>query len=92
MPSALRELLAGQSPMPSTAAQATPGAAGLQAPAPTPATACLSGGASVAGPRELVVDPATLAAKLAEMAAEHDVVLEVPAVRTVGAGLAAGAS
>lgn len=78
--------------MPSTTAQATPGATGLQAPAPTPATACLAGAANVAGPQELVVDPATLAAKLAEMAGEHDVVLEVPAVRPVGARHAAGAS
>lgn len=80
VPTALRELLAGQSPLPSTTAQRTPAGGGLLAPAPTPATAGLAAGASVAGRVELVVDHATLAAKLAEMAGQHDVTLEVPAV------------
>lgn len=70
--------------MPSTAAQPTPGGAGLLAPAPTPATAGLAAGAGGAERGELLVDPATLAAKLAEMAEEHDVTLEVPAVRGSG--------
>lgn len=77
VPSALRELLAAASPATSTGAQATPGAMGPQAPAPTPVT---GGRLPAAGEVGLAVNAATLAAKLAEMAEEHDVTLEVPAV------------
>ncbi|PSC70702.1 Bromodomain adjacent to zinc finger domain 2A [Micractinium conductrix] len=76
VPSALRELLAAASPATSTGAQATPGAMGPQAPAPTPVT---GGRLPAAGEVGLAVNAATLAAKLAEMAEEHDVTLEVPA-------------
>ncbi|KAI3437873.1 hypothetical protein D9Q98_000319 [Chlorella vulgaris] len=77
--SALRELLAAASPAVSGCPQGTPGAMGPAAPASTPAT-----GAAPAADRAdgllsgLVVDPATLAAKLTEMAEQHDVTLEVP--------------
>lgn len=74
--SMLQELLAG-SPAVSCGAQATPGAMGPAAPAPTPA----SGAAQAShadGAGDLVLDPATLAAKLTEMAEQHDVTLEVP--------------
>lgn len=67
--------------MASNGAQPTPGATAPQAPAPTPATVggpAPAGSGAVGG--ALVVDPATLAAKLAEMAEEHNVTLEVPAV------------
>jgi hypothetical protein len=80
--SALRELLAAASPAISGCPQGTPGAMGPAAPASTPAT-----GAAPAADRAdgllsgLVVDPATLAAKLTEMAEQHDVTLEVPLVR-----------
>lgn len=76
--SMLQELLAG-SPAVSCGAQATPGAMGPAAPAPTPA----SGAAQAShadGAGDLVLDPATLAAKLTEMAEQHDVTLEVPVV------------
>jgi hypothetical protein len=78
VPSALRELLLAGSPMVSIGAQPTPGTAARPgAPASTPATGARPpAGAS----EEVVLDPATLAAKLAEMAELHDVTLEVPAV------------
>eukprot|EP00887_Chlorella_sp_A99_P007794 scaffold20.g7794.t1 len=61
------------------ASQPTPGTAGPQAPAPTPATAARSAGAAPAPAPALTVDAATLASKLADMAEEHDVTVEVPA-------------
>lgn len=67
-------------PLPPSAARVTPHAAGLQAPAPTPATASRPSGSAGAAPPGLTLDPATLAGRLAEMAEQHDVTVEVPAV------------
>ena len=63
--------------VPPSAGAPTPGGAGPQAPAPTPA----SGSRPAGAPAALTLDPATLASKLAEMAEQHDVTLEVPMVR-----------
>lgn len=80
MPSALRELLAGSTPL-SSGAQPTPGAAGPAAPAPTPATGAKPVGSEAQAQAEVVMNPQALASKLAELAEGHDVTVEVPAVR-----------
>lgn len=79
VPSGLRELLAGATPL-SSGAQPTPGAAGPSAPAPTPATGAQPASAEDGAQPEVVMNPQTLATKLAELAGEHDVTVEVPAV------------
>ncbi len=79
VPSGLRELLAGATPL-SSGAQPTPGAAGPAAPAPTPATGAQPASAETDAQAEVVMNPQTLASKLAELAEEHDVTVEVPAV------------
>jgi hypothetical protein len=57
----------------------TPASPGAQAPAPTPNTAITANKSAAVAKRKMSLDPTSLAAKLSELAEEHDVDFELPA-------------
>ncbi|KAL4553469.1 hypothetical protein Ndes2526B_g03319 [Nannochloris sp. 'desiccata'] len=57
----------------------TPAGPGAQAPAPTPNTAITANKSAARAKRTMSLDPTSLAAKLSELADEHDVDFELPA-------------
>jgi hypothetical protein len=57
----------------------TPAGPGAQAPAPTPNTALTANKSAAVSKRKMTLDPTSLAAKLSELAEEHDVDFELPA-------------